>query len=67
MTERPRMFYQSHESAGYRAKMTVEWSWPDDKDPPQEWLNRAEEIAEEVSAAFGKTYDMVLAMRGKTK
>lgn len=69
MPERnPRFFYQTHESDGFRAKVTVEWAWPEDREPPQEWLNRAEEIAEEAFMSAGpKAYDISLALRGQKR
>jgi hypothetical protein len=68
VTQHIKSFWQSHEIAGYRAKVTIEWSWPPERDPPQNWLNRAEEIAEEVFSASGpQVYDVVLAMRGRTR
>lgn len=61
-----RSFCQSHDCEGFRAKVTVEWFWPENSEPPQEWLNRAEEIAEEAFATAGpKTYDISLALRGR--
>jgi hypothetical protein len=65
MSANERSFWQSHEVTGHRAKVTVEWSWPEGTEPPQEWLNRAEEIAEDAFAALGpKSYDISLALRG---
>lgn len=65
MHENQKTFYQMHECAGCRAKVTIEWSWPEDNVPTDVWLNNAQDIAEDVFAAAGpKSYDIVLALRG---
>lgn len=66
-----RTFYQSHECAGFRAKVTIEWSMPEEIDPdllPAWRHDTAEEIADSILAFSGKKMrDMVQAMRGYTK
>jgi hypothetical protein len=65
-----RTFFQSHECAGYRAKVTIEWSMPKDVDAdllPAWRTSTAEDIADSVLAFSGrKMRDMVQAMRGYT-
>lgn len=68
MSTNQRSFYQGHDCAGFRATVIVEWSWPEGKEPPQDWLNEAEEIADEAMAAAGpKTYAISLALRGHSR
>lgn len=56
------MYYQYHECAGYRAKVTIEWEIPDNSN--KDYLNLAENIADEIlSFAAPKTKDMVNKMR----
>lgn len=61
-------FFQSHEQNGYRAKVTVEWSWPDNieelaknREADAEYL-----AAEALDATFMKPMQIVAAMLGKT-
>lgn len=59
-------FWQSHDCNGYRAKVTIEWEWPDGEVASQGWLNRAEEIAEEAFSKSGPSVRLiVLAMQGR--
>lgn len=61
-----RIFYQSHECEGFRAKVTIEWSMPVDGDLLPAWrAETAEDIADSILAFSGrKMRDMVQAMRG---
>jgi hypothetical protein len=63
-----RVFYQSHECQGFRAKVTIEWSMPEtvDADLLPAWRTEAaEDIADSILAFSGrKMRDMVQAMRG---
>lgn len=60
----PKTFYQSHECDGYRAKVTIEWSFPRDTEPSWRSLE-AEDIADAIMAHSGpKMRDMVQVMRG---
>jgi hypothetical protein len=65
-----RIFYQSHECEGFRAKVTIEWSMPDtvDGDLLPKWRTEtAEDIADSILAFSGrKMRHMVQAMRGYT-
>lgn len=70
MTDKQRMYFQSHECAGYSAKVTIEWHVPDGL--TEEYANvagaRAEEIADDLISKLGpKTYEMVQAMRSKVR
>jgi hypothetical protein len=59
-------FFQSHEQNGYRAKITIEWSWPEDIDPVEPRENNAEFLAAEaLDATFKKPLEIVAAMLGK--
>ena len=64
-----RSIFQSHECAGYSAKVTIEWTVPArvDADQLPAWrLGKAEEIAEDLLAKLGpQTMEMVKAMRGE--
>ncbi len=68
MTNPTRTFYQSHECAGFRAKVTVEWSFPKDIDAdllPAARISNAESIADSILVLSGpKMRSMVQAMRG---
>ena len=68
LTSAARTFYQSHECAGFRAKVTIEWSMPEDVDfdrLPSWRTGTAEDIADSILAFSGrKMRDMVQAMRG---
>ena len=60
-------FFQSHEQNGYRAKVTIEWSWPDDVTLVEPREVNAEFIAgEALEATFMKPMEIVAAMLGKT-
>jgi hypothetical protein len=63
-----RNFHQSHECAGFRAKVTIEWSTPEeiDLDLLPAWRSEmTEDIADSILAFSGpKMRDMVQAMRG---
>lgn len=62
--KQPKTFYQSHECDGYRAKVTIEWSFPSDIEPSWRSLE-AEDIADSILSFSGKKMrDMVQAMRG---
>lgn len=66
-----REFYQMHECAGYRAKVTIEWSSPQPSEFQDELdkdrMYRAEEIAGALLANTGPAmYRMVQAMRGRS-
>lgn len=61
-----REFYQSHSCEGMSAKITIEWSTPEDSEPIPHRLSDAEDIAEHILAFAGKRMrDMVQAMRGR--
>lgn len=65
-----RSFYQSHECAGFRAKVTIEWAAPEGIDFDEldrSRVDAAEEIAGEMIAVIGpKTYEIVQTMRGRS-
>lgn len=59
-------FFQSHECSGYRAKVTVEWSDPEDIELLPERAASAEEIADEVITTLApKPLEIVQAMLGR--
>lgn len=63
-----RSFFQCHEISGCRAKVTVEWSWPENEPPPQAWIERAELIAEDVFTVAGpRSRDIARALRGEAE
>lgn len=58
------MYYQYHESGGYKAKVTIEWEIPNNVDAKR--LNSGAEIADKILEFSGpKTRDIVQAMRDK--
>lgn len=62
-----RSFYQSHECAGFRAKITIEWDIPPKSEEIyiMDRLAAAEDIADAILAFSGKRMrDMVQVMRG---
>jgi hypothetical protein len=69
-SENKRDFYQSHECEGYRAKILIEWSTPDNillEILPPWRMREAEEIADSIMGFAGpKIRDIVQRMRGKT-
>lgn len=68
MEARNKIFYQSHSCGGFSAKVTIEWSIPEQVDETSlpEWrMQDAEDIADNILAFAGKRMrDMVQAMRG---
>lgn len=62
-----RSFYQSHECAGFRAKVTIEWDIPATAEEVyiKDRIAAAEDIADAILAFSGKRMrDMVQIMRG---
>lgn len=62
-----RMYYQSHECEGFRAKITIEWDIPKkvDETAIPGRIAAAEDIADSILAFSGKKMrDMVQSMRG---
>lgn len=61
-----REFWQSHDSSGYRVRVTIEWETPRDVELLPERAAQAEEIADEVMAALApKPLEIVQAMMGR--
>ena len=61
-------FFQSHQQNGYRAKITIEWSCPEDVELLPERAGNAKYLAAEaLEATFKKPLQIVAAMLGKTK
>lgn len=59
-------FFQMHQCNGYRAKVTVEWSAPDNIELMPERAANAEEIAADVIATLApKPLAIVQAMLGR--
>lgn len=63
-----REFYQSHECGRYRAKVTVEWEFPDDApELTPNWVESGEAVAESALEAVGhKAREIVEALRGRS-
>jgi hypothetical protein len=63
-----REYWQSHDSSGFRAKVTVELETPRDApELPPERMARAEEIAEDVMEKLApKPLEIVQAMMGRS-
>lgn len=63
-----REFWQSHDSSGYRARISIEWDTPRNVELQPERAAAAEEIADEVMRVLApKPLEIVSAMMGRSK
>lgn len=60
-------FFQSHEQNGYRARITIEWSAPDDIELLPDRAGMVESLAAEaLDKTFKAPIEIVAAMLGKS-